>query len=628
MTVREALATLQIIESGHAADSENLHQLRLMAQEMADAVEKEQGHAARLSLWRRLFKAHVFREPPLSGVAYDAWRELYAESVLNAQLPLSYAVDDATQLSFSVLMPVYNPNPAYLAAAIESVLAQSWAHWELCIADDCSTDTAVHDVLRKYAAQDARVKVLFRSNNGHISEASNTALAMADARWCALMDHDDLLEPHALTVMAAAIVRHPDASVFFSDEDQFDGCHVLNPMFKHGFDPDLLLSCNCVSHLGVYRADVMRDLGGFRKGLEGAQDHDLALRCLAYFSSNVAAFCHVPGVLYHWRRHEGSSSVDWTVKPYVREAALKARQDYAAAVGIDAEFSFLEGSAHTRVRFGASRPLLSLCLLAVEGLIPAAVRDVVARTSWSKREILLVVRQKDKEQAERVAADVHARVLIMTETVDADANTVEWNAANRAAKEARGRVLAFVRVGDIPLASDWCERAMGVLNCPGVAVVGCRAVDKNGFLIHAGYAMEHLGQNAWHPAYGGLHTQSGGYFHWAHLLHSVLAVPLSGMFCRSALFEELGGFATDFCAHVSSLAGIDYCLRAAHARGQRCVILPDADMLSFRPVPSLPYSPVFAPSKRTDRRFETLSASSCQNPYLNWTDGGWTLLEP
>lgn len=621
MTLSEALATLEKWETEQNREEQStvdVRMVRAMAHDLADWAEEEGGTAARLALWRRMFQAGVFQEPPLSGAPYDAWCELHIHDVA----ALAREVPNENQPFFSVLMPVYNPVLEHLAAAIESVLAQSWTQWELCVADDCSSDPAVHALLRHYAAQDVRVKLVFRQTNGHISEASNTALAVACAPWCALMDHDDVLAPNALAVMADAIVRHPQSDVFFSDEDQFEGSsaaegtqrfRALNPMFKHGFDPDLLLSCNCVSHLGVYRTLVLRAVGGFRKGLEGAQDHDLALRCLARAETGPQGFCHVPGVLYHWRRHAGSSSVDWAVKPYVREASLAARRDYAAAVGLDAEFSFQENSVYTDVRFKAPQPapLLSLCLLATDGFIPAAVRDLVARTHWQKREILLLVRQQDKAPAERVAAELRARVLVVSEAAD------EWQAANTAAHSARGKVLAFVRVGDIPLSPDWCDRALGALYRSGVAVVGCRSVTKDGFLHHAGYAVERTSESNWHlcPAYGGLHTQSGGYFHWAHLLHSVMGVPLSGMFCQRSLFEEGDGFATGF----GDLSSLDFCMRA-YERQQRCVIVPDADLLSFRSIVPLPIAMEFK-----TRWGKILSSPPYQNPYLNWTPGGWKL---
>ena len=179
----------------------------------------------------------------------------------------------------SVVMPVYNPKQEWLIEAIESIRKQIYQCWELRIADDASTDKGIRPILERYAKEDPRIKIIFREKNGHISAASNSALVLAAGEWIALLDHDDLFAEHALFWVAHAINQNPDACLFYSDEDKIDDSgRRFDPYFKCDWNVDLFYSHNLISHLGVYRADLLKEIGGFRKGMEGSQVYDLALR--------------------------------------------------------------------------------------------------------------------------------------------------------------------------------------------------------------------------------------------------------------------------------------------------------------------------------------------------------------
>ena len=185
----------------------------------------------------------------------------------------------ASQPLISVLMPVYNTPEQLLREAINSVLNQIYGNWQLCIADDFSTKPHVRRLLETYAARDSRIKVVFRQANGHISHATNSAFELADGEWAALLDHDDLLRPHALAEVAMEIGRHPDAELIYSDEDKLDkNGKRYEPYFKPDFSRELFRSQNYLNHLTVHRAANIRAVGGWRPGFEGSQDYDLNLR--------------------------------------------------------------------------------------------------------------------------------------------------------------------------------------------------------------------------------------------------------------------------------------------------------------------------------------------------------------
>lgn len=634
---------------------------------------------------RRMFRIGVFSAPPLSDTPYDAWRRLHETTPHRPAGDSPAFMNQAGQTSpqplaseeegiLSLLMPVYNPCPDFLDAALKSVRSQTDPHWELCVADDASTDERVKSILLRHMAEDARIRVAFRERNGHISAASNTALELARGEWCGLVDHDDVLSPQAVALVRETLAAHPEAAVLFTDEDRLEtpphgATRRASPFFKPGFDPDLLLACNAVSHFGVYRTSLLRRLGGFRQGMEGAQDHDLALRCL--LAAGPGAFIHLPHVLYHWRMHEDSTSRAISAKPYARDASLAARQAFAAernaAVppGNDApapgrirqEASIHmtmrpnSGFADIRFRLPAPAPLVTLIIAPWDALPASAcpgdapgeeagrrAADAIAtaeetagkvvlllkKLSRAKREVLLLVPEGEGWRA-------HARVLqravsrldggAEVRMLAAPGDLSPAEAANLAVSLARGAIVGLIRAGDLPLRPDWAHAVAAACWRNEVAAAGCRGVTERGFLEHAGYAVGHgpradAGSGLWLcPAYAGLHTASGGYYSHAHLLHSVPALPLAGLFCRTDVWRELGGL--DPAA--GALASADFCLRAWRDGKRRSVVVPGADLLTETALRPQPVSGEFA------RRWEQVldHAPPFQSRHLSWAPGGW-----
>ena len=185
----------------------------------------------------------------------------------------------------------------------------------------------VPKVLDYYAKLDPRIRVCFRTTNGHIAEASNSALAIAKGEFVALLDHDDDIPPHALALVAEAIVAQPDVDLIFSDEDKLDAQgHRFGPYFKSDWNPALMLSQNMFSHLGVYRLSLVKKIGGFRLGFEGSQDYDLVLRCSR--ETAPERIHHIPKILYHWRAIESSTATDIGMKPYAWDAGRRAIEEH------------------------------------------------------------------------------------------------------------------------------------------------------------------------------------------------------------------------------------------------------------------------------------------------------------
>ena len=232
---------------------------------------------------------------------YARWIERYElpERRALARMPIESMVPPPLP-RISILMPTFNSRERWLRGAIDSVRAQVYPEWELCIADDCSSASHVRGILERYAELDPRIRVAFRSGHGHISASTNTALELATGEYVAPMDHDDLLPEHALFLVAKYIRAFPDADLLYSDEDKIDErARRFEPYFKSAFNAELLLAQNCISHLGIYRRRLVEAVGGFRIGFEGSQDWDLALRIID--RTVPKRIVHIPHVLYHWR---------------------------------------------------------------------------------------------------------------------------------------------------------------------------------------------------------------------------------------------------------------------------------------------------------------------------------------
>ena len=273
-----------------------------------------------------------------AGLAYLFSSKAYPDESWREALPAieRHVVSFQKRPTIAVAMPVYNPDPAHLEAAIVSVQAQLYPHWELCIANDASTNPQIAEILDHFVAEDARIKVVHRPMNGHISLATNSAFELVTAEFVALIDHDDLLHPTALYEVAVLLENAEAIDVIYSDEDTIDAKGNRRPGHcKPDFNIELLLGQNFTNHLGVYRMSIVRKIGGLRQGFEGSHDYDLVLRVFA--KSDASRFKHIPAILYHRRRSgEQKSFAEAHVNKCVA-AAKRAIQDFLDATGERAE---------------------------------------------------------------------------------------------------------------------------------------------------------------------------------------------------------------------------------------------------------------------------------------------------
>ncbi len=476
----------------------------------------------------------------------------------------------------SIILPVYNPDLHFLEAAINSVRHQIYERWELCIADDASTDPKARPFLEEIARSDPRVKLTLRETNGHIPACSNSALEMATGEMCALLDQDDLFAENALALVALELARHPDAGLIYSDEDKVNEAgERSNPFFKPDWNPELFLGQNYINHLGVYRTGLLRRIGGFRQGFEGSQDYDLALRCVELLEPRQVR--HIPKILYHWRAVAGSLAAVPDAKPYAKHAArraiadhLRRRQQPGRVVRCPENIE----SHRAIYEVPAPAPLVSVIIPTRDraDLLELCVKSIRERTDYAPLEIIVVdnasVEPETIELLSRFETEKTARVL-------RDRGAFNYSRLNNlAAGQAHGEILLFLN-NDIEVENrGWLTEMVSHAARPEVGAVGARLWYPDGTLQHGGVVLG-MGGLANH-AFPRIPRGHPGYYNRAFLQQDCSAVTGACMAVRKKVFEKFNGF--DEVDLGVNFSDIDLCLRL-RAGGYEIVWTPYANLI-------------------------------------------------
>ncbi len=555
------------------------------------------------------FRLKLF--PPDASIpqnAYEAWR------VRNQLTPQRR---DAMRAEFaawknppliSVLVPVYNVPENYLRRALDSVLAQVYPRWELCIADDKSTAAHICPTLEEYAKKDARIKVVFRDVNGNISAASNSALALATGDFIATLDNDDELAEHALFEVARALAADPALDFIYSDEDKIDmtGRHV-EPFFKPDWSPEYFLACMYTCHLGVYRASLLREIGGFRTGFDTAQDYDLVLRLI----EKRPHIRHIPDVLYHWRMLPSSTASGSEAKPKAHLAAQRALQAHLDRIGEKGRVEDGPAAGFHRVRFAiVGKPKVSIlipstcALKRVDGrdvdLLSRCIASILEKSTWREFEIIVLDRGQMPAEMEARFAKLGVRRVAYSEPFN-------WSRVNNlGARNAKGSHLLFLNDDMEVITADWLETMLEFSQRDGVGAVGAKLLFPDTRIQHAGVLV--IDGKPGHP-YHCFPSGHPGYFFSNSVHRNVLAVTGACLMTRKESFDAVGGLNEDFPLNYND---VDYCLRL-RAAGQRVVFTPHAQLIHYESVSRLKG---VAPEETA--KFEALWLDKFPNdPYFN-----------
>jgi GT2 family glycosyltransferase len=483
-------------------------------------------------------------------------------------------------IRISVLMPVYNTPPDVLHEAIQSVLAQTYENWELCICDDCSTNPATTEMLERYRGFDPRIKITRGATNLHISEATNAAAEFATGDFVAFLDHDDLLTPDAIAHVVEVINSDSEVDLVYTDEDKLEEDGTLSePYFKPDWSPELLGSTAYILHFMVLRKSLFLELGGLQGVFTGAQDFDLSIRATAA----ARKVRHIPKVLYHWRKIAGSAAATVDAKPQALVNAGLAVESYAKSVDPTAEVApgLFTGSYRIKWTVDVERPVTLLMLTdaqykEVEGrgnilMVEHAINSILDKSTFKNVRIIVLDNGKLPPEAKRRMT--RRGVQIRKYTVELPFNfPKKMNAAFDMVETEDVIILN----DDIEVITpDWIEALLAHSRRDGVGVVGALLLYPNDRIQHAGVVLGVNGAST--HIFHNQPADSIGYCGYTHVVRNYSAVTGAVMATRMSVVREIGGFDESLAIDYND---IDFCLRARDA-GHRVVYTPFARLYHF-----------------------------------------------
>gem|GEM_PF-2401809 len=456
----------------------------------------------------------------------------------------------------SIILPVYNTPEKWLSKAIESVIQQIYPHWELCIADDASPDPDIRKILERYRKSDNRIKVVYREENGHISASSNSAIEIATGAYIALLDHDDLIPPHALARIVDCITENPSAKIIYTDEDKVDeNGERSSPHFKSDWNPDLLMGQNFISHFGVYSKNEVDAVQGFRVGFEGAQDWDLALRISERCSASQIV--HISEALYHWRSISGSTALDIGEKNYAHEAAGKVIQDALKRRNIDAQLKPVE-RYYWRVIYPIPDPEPSVSIVIPTRdcfeLLKNCIESVREKTTYRNYHFIII----DNGSEQQETLDYLDQLQSEGETILRQDGPFNFNALNNYAISHSNADFVCMLNNDITVIEpEWLSEMVSQASRSTVGAVGGKLLYPHDHVQHAGVIMGIGGVAS--EAFKKLHVSDDGYIHRAHLVGNYSAVTGACLLFRRSVWKEVDGLKeTDV---PNAFGDVDFCLR-------------------------------------------------------------------
>ena len=465
----------------------------------------------------------------------------------------------------TVLTPVYNTDPKWLARAVESVRRQTYPHWQLVLADDGSTSEPTLEYLRSLA-DDAAIEVLLAEANEGIAAASNRALAAAEGEFIAFLDHDDELHPDALLECVRRLNERPQTDAIYTDEDKIDRRGALSePFFKPDWSPELLRGVMYVGHLLVVRRSLVESIGGLDPAFDGVQDFELMLRV----SERTERIEHVPRVLYHWRRLPNSIAASLDAKEGISDLQAAAVNRHLERRGARAFARPNPELPHRVLIHHKPRPRWPRVTVIVPTKdapvhLARCLDSIFSRSTYPNFGVLLV----DTGTSDAEALRLFDRHPVEVLPFDGPFNFSRVN--NVGARHADGDFVVFLNNDTEVQTPEWIEAIVGLAEPDGVGAVGPLLLYPNGSVQHAGVVLGLRG-TADHIMRG-FPASSDGYAGSLSCTREVSAVTAACLLMRRGLFLDLGGFDEHFATHYQD---VDLCLRVRRS-GRRILYTPRA----------------------------------------------------
>ncbi len=466
---------------------------------------------------------------PMDVTKYNLWLDENKSEIKYKKLKYNPLI--------SVLIPVYNVEAKYLRECINSILGQSYKNFEICIVDDASTKKETQEALKEYEKNE-KIKIKYRKQNGHISRATNDALEMAEGEFIALVDNDDVLAKDALYKVVEVLNQDRKVDLVYSDEDKLNKHETrCYPYFKPDWSPDTLLSLNYICHLAVIRTKLVREIGGFTVGLEGAQDHDLLLR----ITEKTNKIHHIPEILYHWRMIEGSTAADLENKDYASDKGKKAIEAALKRRGLKAEVKKDLVSTYYRVFYKLSKePRVSIIIPTKDlaGTTEACLKSIYEKTTYKNFEVIVVDNRSEEKETFRLF-DNYKKKYKNFRVVEADTEFNYSKINNMAVKQAEGEVIILLNNDTKIITPDWIGIMVGYAVQPHIGAVGAKLLYPDDTIQHVGVVLG-MGGVAGHTHLGEKRDAVGMYGR-TRVPYDVGAVTAACLCIEKKKFEQVGG---------------------------------------------------------------------------------------
>lgn len=505
-------------------------------------------HYGPKEFWIRL---HERFEP--EEVPYGPWYEAYVpdESELEKQRKHRFTYEPL----ISVAVPAFCTPETFLIQMVESLLAQTYSNWELCIANGSPEDTVMKGVLEQYMKKDSRIRVSELTENKGIAGNTNAALEMAEGEFVGLLDHDDLLAPNALYEVVRAVEADRELDAVYTDEDKVttELDEHFQPHLKPDFNLDLLRSNNYICHFFVVRRSVVKKAGGFRQEFDGAQDHDFIFRCVE-IARKVG---HIPEILYHWRTHKASTADNPASKMYAFDAGKRAIEAHLERTGTEGVVTHTPDLGFFRVKYPVQgNPLVSIIIPNKDEkeTLKDCIESIRKKTEYENYEIIIVENNSTTEEIfqyyKELSQDPRIRLLRWKKEFNYSAIN------NYGVSHARGEYLLFLNNDVKIITPGWIKEMLGVCQRPEVGAVGVKLIYPDNTIQHAGCVIG-IGGIAGHM-FVDMPANRTGYLHKASILQDMSAVTAACMMMKRTAFEEAGGFTEKLSVAFND---VDLCLK-------------------------------------------------------------------
>jgi len=495
---------------------------------------------------------------------YKQWIEYNEEDILEIS-DLDYSP------LISIITPTYNTEKKYLIDMLKSVLSQTYLNWELCIADDASSNEDTIKILKEYESNYENIKVVYRKENGHISEASNSALELAWGEYIVLLDHDDMLSPNALYEMVKKINENKKLKLIYSDEDKIDEeNNRFSPHFKSGWNPDMFYSQNYICHLSLFKRTIIDKIGGFRVGYEGSQDYDLLIRYIDQINHNEID--RIEKVLYHWRAIEGSTALSSSENNYAHEAGLKALKDFfknkdkvncearEGTLGyknIKVESGLVKNTYKVNYPLPKDEPLVSIIIPTKDGykILSKCIKSILEKTLYKNYEIIIIDNQTTCKKTliylDKLSKNENIKILKYPYIFNYSAIN------NFAVKYAKGEVLALLN-NDVEIISyHWLTEMVQHAVRKEIGAVGAMLYYDDNTIQHAGVILG-IGGVAGH-SHKYFQKGENGYFFRLKIIQNLSAVTGACLVVQKKLYEEVNGLEEENLK--VAFNDVDFCLK-------------------------------------------------------------------